>query len=210
MRLPQRLLVVLDRAAVSPLTLREMGQQLHHGGSRWWHLRDAAVSQNEWGQLVDEARQRSAGWRAVFNGGGEWAFQIGIGAHFKASSMQPPTERWNLHGRSAHDEEEVMTALRHRAHYIVVGPLFVTNSKPDVEPLGLARLSRLVEVASGIPVLAIGGITPSRVQEVLDAGAYGVAVRSGIVMQSDPERATREYLEALDEAVGSPDDRREP
>jgi thiamine monophosphate synthase len=190
-----------------------MGQQLHHGGSRWWHLRDAAVSGNEWGQVVDEARQRSAGWRAVFNGGGEWAFQIGIGAHFKASSQQPPSERWNLHGRSAHDEDELLTALRHRAHYVVVGPVFPTSSKPDVQPLGVDRLSRLVEVAGGIPVLAIGGITPSRVQEVMEAGAYGVAVRSGITMRSDPQDATRDFLEALEKAAntlgGSPEDRRE-
>lgn len=195
--LPQRLLVVLDRATALPLSLRQLASQLHLGGSRWWHLRDAGVSKQEWGQLVDEARQRSAGWRAVFNGGGAWAHQIGIGAHLKAATTEPPSTGWNLLGRSAHDEDEVLTGVRHGVDYLVVGPVYPTTSKPDAEPLGLERFARLVEVAGAIPVLAIGGVTPDRVAELIGAGAYGVSVRSGIVAQDDSEAATARYLEAL-------------
>jgi thiamine monophosphate synthase len=49
-----------------------------------------------------------------------------------------------------------------------------------------------------LPVIAIGGITPDRVADVLRAGARGVAVISAIVSAESPADATRRFLDALD------------
>jgi len=47
-------------------------------------------------------------------------------------------------------------------------------------------------------VIAIGGITPERVREVLGAGARGVAAIAAILTADSPADATRRFLEALD------------
>jgi thiamine monophosphate synthase len=44
-------------------------------------------------------------------------------------------------------------------------------------------------------VIAIGGVTPSRVPELRQAGVHGVAVVGAIAR--DPERATTEFCAAL-------------
>lgn len=50
------------------------------------------------------------------------------------------------------------------------------------------------------PRIGIGGITPLRVAEVMAAGAWGVAVLSGVWSAEDPARATLAYLTALEAA----------
>jgi thiamine monophosphate synthase len=47
-------------------------------------------------------------------------------------------------------------------------------------------------------VIAIGGITPDRVREILGAGARGVAVISAIIAAESPGDETRRFLDALD------------
>ena len=49
-----------------------------------------------------------------------------------------------------------------------------------------------------VPVIAIGSITAGRVPEVLDAGAYGVAVISAITCAADPEAAAREFMGVIE------------
>lgn len=77
--------------------------------------------------------------------------------------------------RSAHDEAGVRRAFDAGADWVMVSPVLATPSKPEVAPLGLAGLARLVAAASG-PVLALGGINAAQVAGCFDAGAAGVAV----------------------------------
>ena len=50
------------------------------------------------------------------------------------------------------------------------------------------------------PTLAIGGVTAERVDEVVRAGASGVAVIFAILAQRDRQAATTEIRHALDAA----------
>jgi thiamine biosynthesis protein ThiS len=50
-------------------------------------------------------------------------------------------------------------------------------------------------------VIAIGGITPDRVTEVIQAGARGVAVIGAIVAAEDPRAAARALRVAVDHAL---------
>jgi len=81
------------------------------------------------------------------------------------------------------------------ADWLIFGHVFDTPSHRAVPGVGVGALSEGVRTA-GVPVLAIGGITPARVAAVLDAGAAGVAVSSGIWREGDPKRAADEYLSA--------------
>jgi thiamine-phosphate pyrophosphorylase len=101
-------------------------------------------------------------------------------------------------GVSVHSNEEAVDAELKGADWIVFGPVYDTPSKRAYgPPQGLAKLERVAATVR-LPVIAIGGITPARVPEVLDAGARGVAAISAILAAEAPGDATRRFLEALD------------
>ena len=100
-------------------------------------------------------------------------------------------------GASVHSLEDAVDAEVRGADWITFGPVYDTPSKRRWgAPQGLERL-RKVAAAVGIPVVAIGGITPERVAAVREAGAAGVAAISAILDTASPAAATKRFLEAL-------------
>ncbi len=101
-------------------------------------------------------------------------------------------------GVSVHSLEEAVEAELKGADWVVFGPVYDTPSKRAYgPPQGVARLERVATTVR-LPVIAIGGITPERVREVLGAGARGVAAIAAILAADSPADATRRFLEALD------------
>jgi thiamine-phosphate diphosphorylase len=100
-------------------------------------------------------------------------------------------------GASVHGPDRVVELERDGADYLIVGTVFATPSHPQDPGEGVGLLER-VGRASGLPLVAIGGISPERAHAVRAAGAHGVAVRGGIWNDSEPARAARGYLSALD------------
>jgi thiamine-phosphate pyrophosphorylase len=101
-------------------------------------------------------------------------------------------------GCSTHNAGEVARAAEAGMDYAIIGPVYPTPSKAGMgEPLGTARLQ---EIAGGthIPLIAIGGINPGRIAEVLSAGARGVAVMGYILESLNPEESARELRQMLD------------
>ncbi len=109
-----------------------------------------------------------------------------------------------LIGRSVHDVDGAERAATEGADFVIAGNVYETSSKPGQAGRGLEFVRRLAERCP-IPVVVIGGITPERVSEVLRAGAWGVAVISGILGDAKPAEAARRYREALDEVIGGGD-----
>ncbi|KAA0232725.1 MAG: thiamine phosphate synthase [Actinobacteria bacterium] len=104
-----------------------------------------------------------------------------------------------LVGGTARDPFTARALEEQGADYIGVGPVFATRSKTSLPaPLGSGVLHEVV-LAVDIPVIAISGITPERVGEVMSVGAHGVAVIGAIADADDPGRATVELLAALEE-----------
>ena len=102
-----------------------------------------------------------------------------------------------LIGGTANSIEEARAVFATPVDYIGVGPVFGTASKANpAEEMGLATLGKIC-AESPVPVIAIGNITAGRVADVLGAGAYGVAVLSGITCAPDPAAAARAYAERV-------------
>nr|WP_279391889.1 thiamine phosphate synthase [Virgibacillus halodenitrificans] len=99
-------------------------------------------------------------------------------------------------GCSVHTVSEATHLARHGADFIVYGHIFETASKIVLEPKGVGSLQHVARQVS-IPVIAIGGITPRNVQEVMAHGASGVAILSGILLAKDQLKAAQEYRYAL-------------
>jgi thiamine-phosphate pyrophosphorylase len=84
------------------------------------------------------------------------------------------------------------------ADYWGIGPWRASGTKRDAGTgLGAEGFGRLLRLAGGRPCLAIGGLRPEDVRDVVAAGGSGVAVVSGILGGSDVQRATASYAEAL-------------
>ena len=104
-------------------------------------------------------------------------------------------------GGSACTLEEARKCVQEGADYIGFGPVFPTKSKDDAGPVsGLILLEKVVKEFS-IPIIAIGGITESNVRQVMEKGAYGIAVISAVCCQEDPKKATRVLRKLLDRGL---------
>ncbi|QSG02551.1 thiamine phosphate synthase [Natranaeroarchaeum sulfidigenes] len=102
-------------------------------------------------------------------------------------------------GRSVSTVAAAVTAEENGADYLGVGAIYATSSKDvdaDEQAIGLDTLTEIAE-AVDIPIVGIGGITPDRAADVVEAGADGVAVISAITAADDPEDATRALAEAV-------------
>lgn len=119
--------------------------------------------------------------------------QLGAGS-LPVGSARALDTRWWV-GKSVHDAAEAEAAQAEGADYLVVGPVYATATHPGRPPVGLEFLRRLAGL--GLPLIAIGGLTPARAREVHAAGAYGVAAIGGLWEAPQPAAAVREMLEAL-------------
>jgi thiamine-phosphate pyrophosphorylase len=77
----------------------------------------------------------------------------------------------DLVGVSTHTIDDVRSAERDGADFVVFGPVFDT---PGKRPIGLNALKDACR-AVRIPVLAIGGLTPDNAALAVGAGAAGIA-----------------------------------
>ena len=100
-------------------------------------------------------------------------------------------------GCSVHTLGEAKRREREGADFVTYSPIYPTASKPGYGPaVGLDNLRR-VAGAVKIPVFALAGITPERVSECLDAGAYGIAVMSGAMSPEKGTQQAKAYLQQL-------------
>lgn len=94
-------------------------------------------------------------------------------------------------GVSTNNPEEAQHAQEKGASYVAVGSIFPTGSKETTRPASPERV-REVKAAVDLPVVAIGGISASNVDQVLDAGADAVAVIGAVCSAEDVRAAARE------------------
>jgi thiazole tautomerase (transcriptional regulator TenI) len=95
-------------------------------------------------------------------------------------------------GKSVHSEAEAVQMEAEGADYLFFGHIFPTKSKADLPARGTGALKQVVGRVA-IPIIAIGGITPANVQEVIQSGAAGIAVMSGIMEAKDPVSEAAAY-----------------
>ncbi|HEX7914425.1 thiamine phosphate synthase [Rudaea sp.] len=77
------------------------------------------------------------------------------------------------------------------ADYLAFGAFFSSPTKPNARRATLDLLSEAKPL--GLPLVAIGGITPDNARPLVEAGADFLAAISGVFTQADPEVAARRY-----------------
>jgi thiamine-phosphate pyrophosphorylase len=98
-------------------------------------------------------------------------------------------------GISTHSEDELAVALAAEPDYVALGPIYETRLKVmKWAPQGLDRLTDWKRRIYGLPLVAIGGITPERADGVVAAGADSVAVITDFFTHPDPPGRVRQWL----------------
>jgi thiamine-phosphate pyrophosphorylase len=95
-------------------------------------------------------------------------------------------------GLSTHGPEEAQRAVRARADYIAIGPVYATTTKPTTKPVTLDYV-RWAAANVTTPWFAIGGITLANVDQVIAAGARRICVVSDILNAPDIAARCREF-----------------
>ena len=196
--------------AQTPERVRKLAAEAVATGVRWVMLRDHAADDAVFfraaGRVVERLRDITPEVRIAVNRRSETArrlrAELHVGARGSAlgvgSVVANALETAAVVGVSAHAPDEIAQAAASGASYALFSPVYRTSSHPDAAPAGLARLGAACEAApEAFPVLALGGLTPSRVAECRAAGAHGVAVLSAILDAHRPARAVQGFLDAV-------------
>ena len=150
---------------------------------------------------------RAAGAALAVNDRLDVALAAGVqGVHLGGGSLTPSDARAVVGsdariGLSCHVPADLNWAGGVRVDYAFVGNVFRTASHPEREAKGTAWLRHMVTAAGGVPVIAIGGVTPGRVPSLLAEGAAGVAVLGGVWESPDPAAAVAHYIATLKSAL---------
>ncbi len=101
-------------------------------------------------------------------------------------------------GLSSHSIEQARLALEKNPDYIGFGPIYPTNAKakPD-KPVGTEQLKQVLGFAN-VPVVAIGGIFPENIEQVIDAGAKNIAMVRHFMQTVEFEKRVREINELFE------------
>lgn len=187
--LPRRSELVLELASAGVLPWVQMRD--HHARSE--QFEECAV------RLVGEIRRVSPSTVISVNGYADLAHELNVGLHLGFRSVSPVDARTKLGpdmliGYSAHADSHV-SVIAH-CDYITYSPVFPIQKSPQTPPLGLERLRHMAELSS-VRVLALGAISADRVGDCIDAGAFGVAVFSGVMGSKDPVHAAQAYLDCI-------------
>ena len=205
MNLDFDLYVVTDRQLTSGRSLRWVVEAALQGGARAFQLREKDLPPRELYPLALEMRQltQTYGARLLINDRVDVALAVNAdGVHLTTTSLPASIARRVLGpapliGVSTHTLAEAQAAAEEGADFLVFGPVFFTPSKaPYGQPVGLDAL-RAVRAAVKLPMLAIGGVKKANIDQVVAAGADGIAVISAIIGADDPTAASQELLATL-------------
>lgn len=175
------------------------------GGVQWVQLRAKTMPAGEQLSLASAVGRlcRAHGAGFLVNDRVDVALAAGShGVHLGERSLPPPVARrllppGALLGVSVHSMAGARAAAAAGADYLMFGNVYPTASHPGKPGAGVAALAQVV-AAVDIPVLAVGGITPANVHEVLATGCAGVAAISAILQAPDPARAAAALRERID------------
>src|SRR5690606_29879030 len=96
-------------------------------------------------------------------------------------------------GVSTHDRQQVADAVALGPAYIAYGPVYATTTKAHPDPVqGVAALRAAVAAAGSIPVVAIGGITPTRAAELYATGVTALCAISAVNGAANAARAAQQ------------------
>ncbi len=223
----QRLYAIADAQVLAAcgVALKDFARGLRDAGVMLVQYRDKAGSPREILRAAAVLREAFAGSGAtlVMNDRSDLAVLAGFdGVHVGQGDLSPEDARAvvgpaRIVGVSTHTDAQVRAAnptsqnrdpstgsgqaVGHPdsgANYIAIGPVFVTGTKENPDPVVGLEGVRRARALTKKPLVAIGGITRENARSVIEAGADSVAVISGLIAPGESvEQVARDFLEIL-------------
>jgi len=193
-------LYLISDTTTANLTHREVCKKALTSGARVIQLREKSMSKDELFKEAMYIRGLTERYGAIFiiNDHVDIAYLVDAdGVHLGQDDL-PLNEARRILGQdkiigiSTHTIRQAINAERDGADYIGFGPIYHTGTKDAGRPKGINSLRQVRECVH-IPIVAIGGITADNVKEVLNAGADGVAMISGI-LKGDIKKNIKRFI----------------
>ena len=193
---------ITDRAVSGVSNHAEIARRLLSAGIRLIQVREKEMEDRELLAQVDEvaALARGNGAIPIVNDRVDVALLAGTGVHLGEEDLPAAEARKILPpgaviGVSTHDVEAARRAFADPAcDYVAFGPVFESGTKTVRAARGTEELARAA-AAKTRPLVAIGGITPERLDDVFDAGADSAAMIGGLLAGGAIEENARRALD---------------
>jgi thiamine-phosphate pyrophosphorylase len=186
-------------------------EQACKGGVDWIQLRVKNKSEDEWKLIAEETKKicRKYGTKLIVNDSVKLAKIIGAdGVHLGKEDMPPDEARKLLGpnfiiGGTANTFDDIKRLALLKVDYIGLGPFRFTQTKKNLSPLlGLHGYTDLIKECAGqnitVPIIAIGGIQLSDVEDLIAGGVYGIAVSSAISDAVDVASAAKNFMDKIE------------
>lgn len=190
--------------------LLETAEAILSAGCRWLQYRNKATSDRHRQEQAVALRglTRKYGARLIVNDDLDLAlFCEADGVHLGEDDGELAKARLRLDaagpgrilGASCYQRlDRAEAAAKAGADYLAFGSFFASPTKPLAKRADPALLAA-GKAATGLPVCAIGGITPANAGELVAAGADLLAVISALFDAADPYKTTRQFLTHFEE-----------
>ncbi len=210
-RVVPRLLLIADgfatgRVELSAEEIRRRAIELVEAGVPWVSLRDHEAGADAFAEaahrLAEAVRAARPDVLVSVHGRLDVAQALGAGLHVgrRGASVEEAVGAGLAGpvGVSAHSASAALAARKAGAHYATFSPVFATRTHPDAVPAGIDPL-RLAAERAGLPVLALGGMTPPRARIARLVGAHGAAALAALLFAWDADTTVRQFLDAVSE-----------
>ncbi len=196
-----QLYVITDRKRCAPKSLLTVVSEILDAGVKAIQLREKDLEDISLFQLAQPISEQCKTYGACLfiNTNVQVAIDVGAAGvhlpdnHIPINQVKEQANSDILIGCSIHNIETAKKREREGADFITYSPIYPTYNSPGV---GIEGLHKLVEQVD-IPLFALGGITPGRVNKCLAAGASGIAVMSGIMGPTGAADKSKAYLSEL-------------
>lgn len=197
-----RILVITDRTQVRVAVEDVVREICGKSGCGWVLLRERDLAPLQRREMAERLRTITHECGAKLSVSADAALAAAVGAdgvHLQrvtdvADARKKLPQGWI--GVSAHSVADVKLAKEAGADYVTLSPIFPSESKPGYgPPLGLESITQAAAV--GIPVFALGGVTPRSAHSCIVAGAHGLAVMGTVMRAKHPGEAIRQYAAAF-------------
>ena len=194
---------VTDRTAAGLDDHADIAERLLAAGVRCIQIREKALPDRTLLPQIERAMRSAKASRAhlLVDDRVDLAIVAGSGVHVGGEDLPAADARRLLGegpilGVSTHSAEEAAAAFASpEPDYVAFGPIFASRTKATRAPRGIDAL-RDVAAGKTRPLVAIGGIGPDTLADVLAAGADSAAMVDGLLAGGRIEENARRALDA--------------
>ncbi len=194
----------LTQDGVGNLSHAELAEDACKGGADWVQLRMKSIGIEYHVQIARAVQKVCTQYGATFiiNDNVALAKKVGAdGVHIGKNDMRPDLARKELGpdviiGATANSLEDAERMAAFDIDYLGVGPFKFTTTKENLAPvMGASGIAEVVQALPNMPVIAIGGIIPDDIPQVLETGAHGFALCSVVNSAEDRTGKMKEIIE---------------